>query len=50
MDLADITGWDALQERINEINQFIHEENIKLQNDGILYFENAAIKLKTSGK
>ena len=50
MDLADITGWDALQERINEINQFIHEEEIKLQNDGILYFENAAIKLKTSGK
>ena len=50
MDTEDITGWDALQERINEINQFIHEEDIKLQNDGILYFENAAIKLKTSGK
>lgn len=50
MDLEDITGWDALQELINDINRFIHEENIKLQNDGILYFEKAAMKLKTSGK
>lgn len=50
MDLEDITGWDALQELINDINRFIHEENIKLQNDGILYFEKAAMKLNTSGK
>lgn len=50
MDIADITEWDALQERINEINQFILDEDIKLQNDGILYFEKAAIKLTTSGK
>lgn len=47
---ADITGWDALQKRINEINQFIQEKDIKLQQDGILYFENAGIELKTSGK
>lgn len=50
MDLEDITGWDTLQERINEINQFIQEEDIKMQHDGILYFEKAVIELKTSGK
>lgn len=50
MDMEDITGWDALQNRINEINQFIREENIKLQQDGILYFEKPVIELKTSGK
>lgn len=50
MDTEDITGWDALQERINGINQFIHEENIKLQNNGNLYFEKPVMIFKSAGK
>ena len=50
MDTEDIIGWDALQERINGINQFIHEKNIKLQNKGKLYFEKPVMMFKSAGK
>jgi hypothetical protein len=51
LDIKDFPeGLDRLQSNIADINQIIHEEKIKLQNDGMLYFELPVVTWKRTGK